>query len=223
VAFGLGNVCGRLPLALADRYVALGPRGRRRLVSRGVDADRVTILPPSIDAERFRSEGPSEPVDVPDERATILFVGRLSRLKGLRTLEAAIPRILDRRDDLQFVLVGDAESSLALPDGYDDHVSETGPVPPAAIPAYYQQADLLIHPSLTEGIPRVLLEALAAGTPVLARDVGDVATVTDNIFESDDEFETAVRTFESLPLDDVDPFRRETLRPTYRDFFAAFQ
>jgi glycosyltransferase involved in cell wall biosynthesis len=64
-----------------------------------------------------------------------------------------------------------------------------------------------------------LLESLAAGTPVLARDVGDVASVTDNTFDSDKELENRLTNLESIPLEDVSPFTPEHLEPAYRDFF----
>jgi len=69
----------------------------------------------------------------------------------------------------------------------------------------------------------VVLEALAAETPVLARDVGDVASVTDNTFQADGELVDALTDFETLPLDDVTPFTVDALAPRYRDFFERFR
>jgi len=217
----LGNILGRLPLLLADEFVALGPSGKDRLTSRGVEGNRITFLPPSIDRSRFEARA-SNPVEIPEKRSMILFVGRLSRLKGLKTVERTIPRILHRRDDFQFVFAGDSHTTLDIPLRYRDHVTLLGTISPEAIPGYYQQAELLIHPSLTEGIPRAILEALASDTPVVARDVGDVASVTDNTFTSEEEFVEMVTLFESLPIDDVTPFTRESLQPRYRSFFELF-
>ena len=220
--FAVGNLLGRIPLKIADKFVALGPSGIDRLAARGVDRERITILPPSVDRTRF--ELPSEnPVDIPGDRSMILFVGRLSRLKGLETFERTIPRILDRRDDIQFVFAGDEQATLEIPPHDRNNVTILGSILPEDIPAYYQQADLLAHPSLTDGIPRVVLEALASETPVVARDVGDVSTVTENTFTADEEFVEMVSKFESLPLDDVTPFTRESLQPKYRSFFESFR
>jgi glycosyltransferase involved in cell wall biosynthesis len=80
-------------------------------------------------------------------------------------------------------------------------------------------ADLLIHPSLTEGVPRVLLESLAVNTPVLARDVGDVESVTDNTFRTDDEFIEHLTELEDVALDDITPFTQKNLTPVYQRFF----
>lgn len=223
LAFGIGNVLGRVPLLLADHYVTLGPRGTERLTEYRVDLDSITELPPSIDVNAFRMVG-ANPVfsEVPAHRRIVLFVGRLSHLKGAETLERTIPSILTRRSDLQFAFVGDPEQTLSVPSPYKEHVTVVGHVPPEQMAAYYGQADLLVHPSLTEGIPRAVLESLASGTPVLARDVGDVAAVTDNTFTTDEEFVEQVLGLEDLQLDSVEPFARETLRPTYRLFFEQF-
>jgi len=215
-AFALGNALNRLPVALADHHIALGPYGRAQLLSHGVAADSIAVLPPAIDATRF--EHPPS-VDLPgsDSGPTTLFVGRLTRLKGRDTFETAIPRVLARRDDLQFVFVG-AGDPPRVPERHADHVTAVGAVPPEEIPGYMAAADVLVHPSLTEGVPRVLLEALAAGTPVLARDVGDVASVTGNTFGTDTGFVDRLADLESLPLEDVTPFAREELAPAYRAF-----
>ncbi|QLK26816.1 glycosyltransferase family 4 protein [Natrinema zhouii] len=217
-AFGLGATLGRLPIRLATRHITLGPTGKRRLIARGVSPDRITILPPTVDPTRFDDPDPVS-LDVPRDRTVVLFVGRLSHLKGVDTLERIIPEVLNQRDDLQFVCVGDAERELDLPQHARDHVSIIGRVPPDAVPNYMATADLLVHPSLTEGVPRVLLEALAVGTPVLARDVGDVASVTDNTFRTDTQLVVKLMHLEALPLDDVAPFTREHLAPAYQRFF----
>jgi glycosyltransferase involved in cell wall biosynthesis len=220
-AFGLGAVLGRVPLRLNDRFVALGPCGKRRLVARGVPATDVTILPPSIDTEGFAAVEPVRPA-VPPDRKLVLSVGRLTRLKGKATLESVIPTILHDRDDLHFVCVGAAETGLEVPEECRGHVTLTGRVPPEAVGGYMAAADLLVHPSLTEGVPRVLLESLAAGTPVLAREVGDVPAVTGNTFRTDGELVDRLRRLESIPLDDVEPYTRRNLAPRYREFFARF-
>lgn len=217
-AFALGAVLGRIPIRLAMYHIALGPAGKRRLIARDVPPERITVLPPTVDPVRFDDPSPA-PLDIPDNRKLVLFVGRLSHLKGVETLEKIIPAVLDRRDDLQFVCIGSVERELDVPASVRDHVISVGKVSPNTVSDYMAAADLLVHPTLTEGVPRVLLESLAAGTPVLARDVGDVKSVTDNTFDSDKELEDLLTNLESVPLDDVSPFTPEYQEPAYRSFF----
>jgi glycosyltransferase involved in cell wall biosynthesis len=222
--FGLNNVLGRVPLLLADAHITLGPTGKSRLTERGVDAERVSVLPPPIDQSRFdgANELPSPLSAVPDERSVALFVGRRSYLKGFDTFDATIPKILERRNDLQFVFVGDGERIPQVLDQYADHVTIVGRVPPESIPTYFHHADLLLHPSLTEGLSRAVLEAVMCDTPVIVRDVGDMASVTTNTFTTDAEFVELVCGFESLPLDDPEPFSMAKLQEQYKSFFAQF-
>jgi glycosyltransferase involved in cell wall biosynthesis len=213
--FGLNNVLGRFPLQLADACVTLGPRGKRRLKNRGVEQDVITIIPPVVDRDRF-----SESTAASGSKKRIgLFVGRLTRRKGIKTLERTLPEILQRRSDIEFVLVGKQQESIEISAEYSHRVRIAGTVPPTEIPAYYERADFLVHPTLTEGLPRVVLEALASDIPPIARDVGDIAYATENTFQTDREFIEMVCDFESLNVDSIVPFTPDTQRQIYVTLF----
>lgn len=215
----LNNLVGRVPLILASRCIALGPVGKRRLVERGVDATRVGVLPPPIEPERFSESGSVADLGLPPERDVVLFVGRRSRLKGIETLETAIPEAVQRRDSLHFVFVGGGRD-LELPADLSDHVTVVGPVAPSSMPEYYRAADVLVHPSLTESFGRVLVEALLCGTPVVARDAGDMPAITSNIFESTEELVKMLTTPESIATESAESFTPDALRPRYQAFFS---
>lgn len=219
-AFGLNNIIGRIPLRVADQYIALGPTGKQRLTNRGVKESDVTILPPAIAPESLDRKDETEiNRNIPEDRKIALFVGRRVPLKGLETLEAVIPEILKKRDDLQFVLVGGGNRSLSISKSFQDHVTVVGKVPPSNVAKYYHRANLLIHPSLTEGVPRTVLEALFADIPVIARDVGDVATITENTFTEEAEFIDMVCKFGELTVDDPKDFTRGKLKDRYMSFY----
>ncbi|QKG92045.1 glycosyltransferase family 4 protein [Halorubrum salinarum] len=215
--FGLNNLLGRFPLYLADHCIALGPSGRTRLKNRGVDENDISIIPPIVDTEKFSPDGPTADLDT--DRYIGLFAGRISRRKGKKTLERTIPKILRRRSDLEFVFIGEQTESLAIPSQYKDHITVVGSVPPDDVPQYYRAADFLIHPSLTEGLPRVILEAIASGTPPIARDVGDIPYATKNTFQTESEFVEIVITFEQLLGRKVYPFNNNKIGDMYVDLF----
>lgn len=221
VQYGLNNILGRVPLRFADRCIALGPHGRGRLVAYGACPERVHVLPPSIDPSRFEDEEQAD-LDVPDDRHVVMFLGRISRLKGVGVMERTIDQVLDRRPDLQFVFVGEEERRPNVASEHKDNISIAGRVDPENVPAYLRRADVLAHPSLTEGLPRAVLESLFAGTPVIARDVGDTASVTGNTFRTDREFVEMLCAFEDLPLDDPTPFSIDALRDEYQTFFRYY-
>lgn len=217
-AFVRNNIFGLLPILLADRHIVLGPKGRQSLLQHGVDDATISVLPPSVNLDRINDYKSLPELGIPDSKLIALFVGRIDSLKGSKTMEEKIPKIIDRRDDIHFVFVGDSYG-FSVPQRYREHITLVGEVPPDEVPRYFHLADVLLHPSLTDGLPRVVLESLAAGTPVIARDVGELSSVTENTFETDSEFVDLVSRFEELPLDDVTPFTRAELRPKYISFF----
>jgi len=111
-----------------------------------------------------------------------LFVGRLSRRKGIETLERTLPKILQHCSDIEFILVGKQQESIEIPAGYSHRVTVAGTVPPTEIQIYYKRADFLAHPTLIRGLPRVVLDALANNIPPIARDARDIAHATENTF-----------------------------------------
>ncbi|MFO0920040.1 MAG: glycosyltransferase, partial [Planctomycetaceae bacterium] len=108
-------------------------------------------------------------------RFRILTVARIDRHKGHRDLLEAVRKVVQEygRSELLWQIVGDGSERIALETevqalGLADRVAFVGAV--ANPYPYYRAADLFCLPSLTEGLPNVLLEALALGAPVLSTD-----------------------------------------------------
>jgi rhamnosyl/mannosyltransferase len=128
----------------------------------GVTPERVTVVPNGVDTELFRPGAPGERAD-----RELLFVGRLTAQKNvLPAIEAmaALPDVTLRvvgagelRDDVERRI---AELRLS-------NVRLEGAVLPPALVHYYQRATAVLMPSSHEGLPLVLLEAMAAGAPVV--------------------------------------------------------
>lgn len=187
----MGRVVGRLALRLSDRLLAVGPRLSSDLVRHGAPAARVVTIPQPLDREVFHPARDRAAVravlDLPHDRRIVLYVGRLEWLKGVDSLLRVAPQALAQRPELYFCFVGAGQYEAALRTlgaGFDLR----GAVPRQQVADYYRAADLLVLPSRTEGpVPNVLLEALACGTAVASRPVGDVALATRQLFDSDDD------------------------------------
>jgi glycosyltransferase involved in cell wall biosynthesis len=115
----------------------------------------------------------------------LLSVGRLSQEKGHANLVRALPKMMERigATPFRFVLVGDGPERarierLSRSLGMASSITLTGQQDD--ISPYYAIADVFALPSYTEGSPNVLLEAMAAGVPVVATAIGGVPELTRN-------------------------------------------
>lgn len=110
------------------------------------------------------------------------YIGRLSGEKGVQQFAQALPTILSDRQDLRVLIGGDGqlkeeiETSLQEK-GITARVDLPGWISHDDLPNYLNQLRLLILPSYTEGLPNIMLEAMACGTPVLATPVGAIPDV----------------------------------------------
>jgi glycosyltransferase involved in cell wall biosynthesis len=172
--------------SVRERAIACGLTNRERTLvfgagsCNGVDASHFAATPDTMTraAELRRQLG------IPPHAPVVLFVGRLTRDKGIPELLAAFSQIIDRLPDLWLLLVGCFEDGDTLPANtrksleahsrviFAGAVQDTAP--------YYAIADVVVLPSHREGLPTVILEAQAAGKPVIgASATGIVDVVAD--------------------------------------------
>lgn len=165
--------------------------------SKGVAPDRISVIPPGVDPERF-----AVPVDAEATRKSfglagrriILFVGRLARRKGVKEfIQDSLPQIIAAVPEACFAIVGaNPSESLAHRDdmvtevaamvarlGLERHVRLLGALSDEDVVRLYQACDLAVLPALAaaddvEGFGIVLLEAAAAGKPVVAMRSGGI-------------------------------------------------
>lgn len=113
-----------------------------------------------------------------NERTNVVgYIGRLSEEKGILNLIKSIPLVLKHRKDVRFMLCGEGKLSddirnIIRHEGLEACAKLTGWVSHKDVPRYLNELKLLVLPSFTEGLPNVVLEAMAYGTPVLATPVG---------------------------------------------------
>src|SRR5438105_1 len=132
------------------------------------------VISNGIDFPRFYRRYPPLP-ELSGDRPTVLFVGRLEKRKGLRFLLRAWPMVLERVPNARLVVVGrgrplEGYKRFAARQGWD--VVFAGYVPAEDLPRYYQACDVFCAPNTgQESFGIVLLEAMAAGAPIVASDI----------------------------------------------------
>lgn len=120
----------------------------------------------------------------PDE-PIVLYVGRLLRIKGVRHLLGAFPRVLARSPQARLLIVGDGEEHEALRAsahrlGISPRVTFLGTLPHEDVIRCMRAADLLVLPSLVESFGIVLLEAMGCGLPVVASRVMGIPSLVED-------------------------------------------
>jgi glycosyltransferase involved in cell wall biosynthesis len=142
-------------------------------------AEKLVVIPNSVDAGRYCGAAAVDlrTLGVPAGREVVVYVGRLARQKGLRGLISTAPDWLGRLAGHDLLLVGEGPECAALRRqcrrlGITERVHFAGPR--ADVPGLLAASRLLVLPSLWEGMPNVVLEAMASGLPVVAMDVEGV-------------------------------------------------
>lgn len=113
------------------------------------------------------------------------YIGRFSDEKGVLNFVNAIPFIHLNRKDLSFLIAGNGPQASEihkriLENNLDKEINITDWIPYDDLPKYLNELKLLILPSYTEGLPNIMLEAMACGTPVIATAVGVIPEIISN-------------------------------------------
>ena len=133
-----------------------------------------TVIPNGVDLSRFEGLDPQaarSELDIPQDARVILFIGNMTiPVKGHRELLKIARRIVEEQNDVWLIFVGRHRE----PPAGHERIRYTGAVPADRIPGILAAADVFAFPSHAEYAPLVVLEAMAAGTPPVAYDVGGV-------------------------------------------------
>jgi glycosyltransferase involved in cell wall biosynthesis len=181
------TVVERIGARFADSIITVSEKLRREIVDRYHIAgrNRITVLPPGYNLATFadvkRKQGVFRAAwGIPANAPLVGIIGRLLPVKNHALFLQAAIRVRAELPDVQFVIVGDGPLRPAL----EAQVRELDLVDcvhftgwQQAIASIYSDLDALVISSHNEGAPVPMIEALAAGCPVVATDVGAVADV----------------------------------------------
>jgi glycosyltransferase involved in cell wall biosynthesis len=170
----------RLNYRLADVIVAESPFLAARINSEMRLRKPVVNGALFVDIQVFSPE-----IDFCQKEEVVGYFGALAEHKGLMNLIEAVPLIMKQNSNVRFVIGGGPESVIPkikerlqeLAGGNSQRVTLIGKISHVQMPKYLNEMKLVVLPSFGEGLPNIVLEAMACGTPVLATNCGGIPDV----------------------------------------------
>lgn len=150
-------------------------------------AKHVELIHNAIDETAWRPEAacPDFIQELPDATKSVGFVGRISKEKGPLDFVKIAARVIESVPECRFAVAGDGpllkEMQIMVSDmDMNANFVFLGQLPPERTKNLYKRINLILSPSHTEGLPNTMLEACAMQKPVVATDVGGVASLIEN-------------------------------------------
>lgn len=159
-----------------------------RVCKLGFDRSRARVIPYGVDTEQFapvqgRRRIWRQKLGIPDHATVALGVGRMVTKKGFHVLLEVIPEILDQLPDTHLILAGEGdrlEEFRRTVSDWQGRVHFPGVILRDTLPDLYRCADLFVLPAVhdsqgnVDGLPNVILEAMASGLPVVASEISGI-------------------------------------------------
>lgn len=175
------HALGKFIVKHADSIRVESPIEREMLMALGVSPERIWVVPLLVDLARFsQADGAAVRAKYPGRRL-VLFAGRFVPEKNLPVLIHTAALLRREFPHVLMLLVGDGPfrsdlESLARQVA-PESVEFTGVIPREELPGYFAASDAVVLPSIYEGIPTVLIEAAAAGKPIVTTPTRNVTDV----------------------------------------------
>ena len=175
-------------LHTANAVVAVSGHIREKLIELGIPASKLHIVSRGVDPAIFCPGNRDEArrrLGIATQGPVLLWVGRMVPVKGLDILMRSCGHLHRAGREFALFVVGDGPLRASIErqareQGVSDLVQFPGVVKHSELADWYRAADLTILPSRSEGIPNVLRESLACGTPFVATNVGGISELVGN-------------------------------------------
>jgi glycosyltransferase involved in cell wall biosynthesis len=178
-ALGIYNHLDRMALKKFNALAAVSDAVAHRLLAFGVPAEKIKTIANGIDVKAFECAQPLPPLQ--DAGSTVVgMVARLDLQKGFEYLLRAARELCQMFPGLRIVIAGEGPDRSAIEEMIEQYGLQSSVVlagQQSNMPAVYAAMDIFVLPSLNEGLPMTVLEAMAASKPVIATRVGAIPSV----------------------------------------------
>ncbi|MFX1520239.1 MAG: glycosyltransferase family 4 protein [Promethearchaeota archaeon] len=166
-----------------DRIITVNKSLIETAMKLGVSKDKLTYIPNAIELEEFDSYNLD--VNASSQEKTVLFVGRLTPVKGLHILLRAISLVLDKSKHYKFLIVGEGPlkddlTKYIYKKNLQEHVYLLGVQTGQDLIRLYKTSNVVVLSSYAEGCPVSVLEAWGAGLPVVATSAGGTKEIVEH-------------------------------------------
>lgn len=183
------RVINRILSKITDKIVAVSEDIKKDIIRYDkVDPSKIEVIPNGIDVERFNPKNTTDirkEFSLEESDIIIGFVGRIVPAKGLEYLLDAFPYVKEEFKSIKLLIVGEGSlveelKEKAKKNSIFDNIIFTGRR--RDIPEILSGINIFVMPSIAEGLPNALLEAMAMGKPIVATEVGGIPEVIKNRF-----------------------------------------
>lgn len=152
----------------------------------GISLQKVRFIPNGFDAQKFYPaimEECRKKLGLPLDKKILVYVGNFySEVKGHKYLVEAMAEVIQQRKDILVIIVGSGKLKTEVEkhirsSGLEEYIKTVGNKPHAEIPLWMNAGDIFVLPSLNEGNPTVMFEALGCGKPFVGTRVGGVPEI----------------------------------------------
>ncbi|MCW5198145.1 glycosyltransferase family 4 protein [Desulfobulbus sp. F3] len=175
-------------IRLFQKIIAVSPEVREMMLKLFIQDRKIQVIVNGIDENQFqKSEIKRRKIrgqfGINDDVTFIGTCGRISTEKGQKYFIEAVSHVVKTTNEVQFIIVGDGPQKSEMRE-YADMLGVSNKIIFAGfqsdVLSFYSALDIFILPSITEGTPMVLLEAMSCGLPVVATKVGGVVHIINN-------------------------------------------
>lgn len=205
---------------LADKIICVSEDSKRILVDKyKIPSEKIKVIPNAVDTKNFYHIAHIQ--KIPN---SILFVGRLDKRKGIDFLVKSMPYIIKKNPKIKLFIGGKGKLRKPLEkfikrNNLESNVEFLGFIPEEKLNEWYNKVEVVVVPSIFEGFGITVIEAMAAGTPVIGRNVDGIRSILpqEYLFSNIKDLINALQKINSLNPLPINDYKKNEIQKKLAD------